>query len=326
MSNKDLVAREHKVLVIDDDKDNLRLVSRLLQHEGCQVMQASSGLDGIQLLKDFNPDLIILDINMQGLNGFQTLKLIRQREEYVSVIFLTGNKNAEDVIRGIEAGALDYVIKPFNPMELVARVKSQLKFKRTQDELREANKKLQSLVDIDDLTGLFNMRSIYDKVNHEIDRAQRYKHGVAVIMMDMDNFKRVNDNHDHLFGSFVLSEVGKMIKNNIRSVDFAARYGGDEFLICLAQTEPLGALRFADRLRKKIAQTEFISGPDRIFLTASFGVSIIDGGKAILDAHTMVRLADYKLYEAKGNGKDRVEGEIVNEDVKIDPKFLRRSA
>ena len=115
-------------------------------------------------------------------------------------------------------------------------------------------------------------------------------------------------------------------KGNIRTVDFAARYGGDEFLICLAQTEPLGALRFADRLRKKIAQTEFVSGPDRIFLTASFGVSIIDGGKAILDAHTLVRLADYKLYEAKKNGKDRVEGEIVNEDVKIDPRFLRRSA
>jgi len=320
------MAREHKVLVIDDDKDNLRLVSRLLQHEGCQVMQAASGLDGIQMLKDFSPDLIILDINMQGLNGFQTLKLIRQREEYVSVIFLTGSKNSEDIIRGLEAGALDYVCKPFNPMELIARVKSQLRFKKTQDELREANKKLQSLVDIDDLTGLYNMRSIYDRVNREIDRARRYKHGVGLIMMDMDNFKRVNDNHDHLFGSFVLGEVGKLIKTNIRSVDFAARYGGDEFLICLAQTEPLGALRFADRLRKKISQTEFVNGEDRIFLTASFGVGIIDGGKGILDAHSLVRVADYKLYEAKGNGKDRVEGEIISDDVPIDPRFLRKAA
>lgn len=320
------MVREHKILMIDDDKDNLRLVSRLLQHEGCQVMQATSGLDGIQMLKEFNPDLIILDINMQGLNGFQTLKLIRQREEYVSVIFLAGSKNSEDIIRGLEAGALDYICKPFNPMELVARVKSQLKFKKIQDELREANKKLLSLVDIDDLTGLFNMRSIYEKINHELDRARRYKHGVAVIMMDMDNFKRVNDNHDHLFGSFVLSEVGKLLKSNIRSIDFAARYGGDEFLICLAQTEPLGALRFADRLRKKIAQHEFVNGSDRIYLSASFGVSIVEGDKAVMDAHTMVRLADFKLYEAKGNGKDRVESQIITDDAQVDPRFLRRSA
>jgi two-component system, cell cycle response regulator len=320
------MAREQKILIIDDDQDNLRIVSRLLTHQGYKTITANSGVEGLQAINTMKVDLVILDINMPGLDGFQTLRLLRQREEYVSVIFLTGLGNTEDLIRGLEAGALDYISKPYNPLELVARVKSQLKFKNTQDELRAANQKLQSLVDIDDLTGLYNMRTIYDRINHEIERARRYKHGMAIIMMDMDHFKRVNDNHDHLFGSFVLSQVGHLIKKNIRTVDFAARYGGDEFLICLSQTESLGALRFTDRLRKRISATEFVSGDDRIFLTASFGVGIIEGGKEIIDAHTLVRVADCKLYEAKKNGRDRVEGEIINETSPVDPRFLRKSS
>lgn len=320
------MAREHKVLIIDDDKDNRRIVSRLLTHEGCIVEQAQNGSDGVQILSQFKPDLVILDINMEGLNGFQTLKIIRQREEFISVIFLTSKRDTDDVIRGLESGALDYICKPFNPLELIARVKCQLKFKESQDELRAANKKLLSLVDIDDLTGLYNMRTIYDRINNEIERARRYKHSVAVFMMDMDDFKHVNDNHDHLFGSFVLAQTGKLIKETIRTVDFAARYGGDEFLICLVQTEPQGAMRFADRLRKKISQHEYVNGDDRMFLSASFGGCIIESGKSIIDAQTMVRMADAKLYEAKATGKNRVEGDIITDDSQIDPRFLRRAS
>lgn len=320
------MGRSQKILLIDDDKDNLRLVSRILEHEGCIVHTAMSGVEGLKELENFSPDLVILDINMQGLNGFQTLKLIRERNEHISVIFLTSNKGTDDIIRGLEAGALDYICKPFNPLELVARVKSQLKFKLIQDELREANEKLQSLVDIDDLTGLYNMRSVYERLNQEIDRSRRYKHSLAIFMMDMDDFKRVNDNHDHLFGSFVLSEVGKLIKANIRSVDFAARYGGDEFLICLTQTEPMGALKFADRLRKRIAGFHFVSGPDEIHLTASFGAAILEKGKALIDAQALVRIADARLYQAKEAGKDRIEHTMVNDKTIVDPKQLRRAS
>lgn len=315
---------KEKILLIDDDKDNLRFLARILEHESYKVLQATSGLEGIQLLKDFSPDLVILDINMPQLNGFQTMKLLRQKDEHVSVIFLTANNSTEDIIRGLESGALDYICKPFNPLELVARVRSQLKFKRTQQELREANRKLQSLVDIDDLTGLYNMRSIYDRLNNEIERARRYKHGLAVIMMDMDHFKNVNDGHDHLFGSYVLSQVGEIVKKNIRSVDFAARYGGDEFLICLTQTQTQGALRFADRLRKVISETEFTQDKDKMHMTASFGVALIEGKGAVIDAHTLVRIADTKLYEAKDKGRNRVEGEIITDDGPIDPRSLRK--
>lgn len=318
------MAREYRVLIIDDDKDNRRLVAKLLTHAGYVVREAQNGIEGILSLSEFKPDLVLLDINMEGLNGFQTLKIIRQREEFISVIFLTAQRGTEDIIRGLESGALDYICKPFNPLELLARVKCQLRFKQSQDELREANKKLLNLVDIDDLTGLYNMRSIYDRVNNEIERGRRYKHSVAVIMMDMDDFKYVNDDHDHLFGSFVLGETGRLIKKTIRSMDFAARYGGDEFLICLAQTEPDGAVKFAERLRQAIANHEFVNGEDRMFLTASFGCCVIDSGKSIVDAQTLVRIADAKLYEAKHGGKNRVEVQILHEDSVIDPKFLRR--
>ncbi len=316
--------RKHKVLLIDDDQDNLKLVSRLLEHENMEVRKATSGVEGIQLLGEFTPDLVILDINMQGLDGFQTLKLIRQRKEQSSVIFLTSQSHTEDIIRGLEAGALDYICKPFQPLELVARVKSQLKFKGIQDDLRLANEKLQSLVDIDDLTGLYNMRSVYERLNQEIDRTRRYKHSLAVFMMDMDDFKRVNDNHDHLFGSYVLSEVGKLIKANIRSVDFAARYGGDEFLICLTQTQTEGALRFADRLRRRIEEHQFVHGPDRIQLSASFGAAILENGRSLLDAHSIVRLADAKLYEAKANGKNCIESALINDDTQSNILKLRK--
>lgn len=314
----------HKILVIDDDKDNHRFLSRVLGHEGYDVMVASSGLEGLQLLKEFKPDLIVLDINMPGMNGLQTLKLLKQKEEFVAVIFLTGNSDTEDIIRGLDAGALDYICKPFNPHELAARIRCQLRVKKLHDDLRDANRKLQGLVDIDDLTGLYNMRSIYDKINNEIERARRYQHGLAVIMMDMDNFKYVNDGHNHLFGSFVLAEVGKIIKHTIRTIDFAARYGGDEFLICLSRTTTEGAIKFAERLKAAICKHEFVQDNDRKFLTASFGVAILDSGKAIVDARTITRIADSKLYDAKGKGRDRVESQIILSDEDVDPRFLRK--
>lgn len=314
-----------KILVIDDDLDNHRFLTRVLSHEGYKVKVATSGREGIKLLNDYRPDLVVLDINMPGMNGFQTLKLLRQKEEYVAVMLLTASTSTEDMIRGLDAGALDYVCKPFNPHELAARIRCQLRVKKLHDDLREANRKLQGLVDIDDLTGLFNMRTIYDKINNEIERARRYGHGLAVIMMDMDDFKFVNDGHDHLFGSFVLAEVGHVIRENIRTNDFAARYGGDEFLICLTRTTNDGAVKFAKRLQNAIAKHKFEQGDDRRDLTASLGLAVIDSGKALVDARTVTRIADSKLYEAKDRGKDRVEHEIIYSDSDVDPKFLRKA-
>jgi two-component system, cell cycle response regulator len=251
--------------------------------------------------------LVLLDVNMPGLNGLETLAKLRVRSEYVSVIFVSANSRTEDIIRGLDAGADDYVCKPFQVLELLSRVRSQLRIKDLNDNLQKANARLKELVDIDDLTGLFNMRSLYKRLDFELDRARRYGRSVAVIMMDLDHFKRVNDQHDHLFGSFVLTEVGKMIRENIRKVDFGARYGGDEFLVVLTEISLEGATVFANRLRQRIAEGTFKNEFYSMDLTASLGLAIANPNEEEVDARGMVRYADRALYKSKENGRNRVE-------------------
>ncbi len=295
-----------KVLLVDDDTDNLKIVKKLLEKEGYTVEAVDSGAKGLQAIDAFRPDLILLDVNMPGMDGLETIQLLKRKQNTVAVVFVTANTTTDDVIRGLDAGALDYIAKPFSGMELLARVRAQLRVKKLQDDLREANLKLKSLVEIDDLTGLYNMRSVYEKLDQEIERGRRYGHGIAAIMLDMDHFKGVNDNHDHLFGSFVLSEVGKIIKKNIRTHDFAARYGGDEFLICLSQTSEEGAKLFCERLRSVLEANTFKHNGDEMKLTASMGCAIIVNGQSLIDGRSLVRHADHGLYQSKEEGRNRI--------------------
>lgn len=310
-----------KILLVDDDSDNLKIVRRLLEKEGYSVEAAQSGEAGLQALDSYRPDLVLLDVNMPGMDGLETIQLLKRKENTAAVVFVTANTNTSDIIRGLDAGALDYISKPFSGMELLARVRAQLRVKKLQDDLREANKKLQGLVEIDDLTGLYNMRSVYEKLDQEIERGRRYSHGVAAIMLDMDHFKGVNDNHDHLFGSHVLAEVGSIIKKNIRTHDFGARYGGDEFLICLSQTTTEGAKLFCERLRAVLENHLFKSGDDEIRLTASMGCAIIVDGKSMIDGRSLVRHADHGLYKSKEEGRNRVTFTEI-QDTQTDIKNL----
>ncbi|MCB0406842.1 MAG: diguanylate cyclase [Bdellovibrionales bacterium] len=320
--------QQRKILVVDDDEESRKIVSRALEFEGYQVETASSGDEAISNMNTWKPHLVLLDVSMPGLNGIETLKLLRAQDEYVSCIFVSGKSNPEDVIRGLDTGADDYVRKPFDVLELLARVRSQLRIKDLNDRLQKANVKLKELVDIDDLTGLFNMRSLYKKLDFELERAQRYGRQVCVLMMDMDHFKNVNDSNDHLFGSYVLSEVGRIIKDNVRKVDFAARYGGDEFLIVLTEIELNGAKAFAERLRVKIENTVFKNESYSIRLTASIGFAMASPKQAAVDGRTLVRLADQQLYKAKEGGRNRYEYLVCTADVlgvSTSPEMFRKS-
>ena len=219
--------KDRRILIIDDDPDSLSIIAEALRWDGFIVQTAISGHEGLDLIQRWNPDLILLDVNMPGMNGIETLKDLRQKELYVSVMFISGNTSTEHVVEGLDSGADDYIPKPFDPLELLARVRTQLRIKDLNDQLRLANGRLKELVDTDDLTGLFNMRSVYQRVEAEILRSRRFSRQVCVVMLDMDFFKTVNDGHDHLFGSFVLSEVGAVIRRSIRNIDLGARYGGD---------------------------------------------------------------------------------------------------
>lgn len=293
-----------KILVVDDDPASLRLVGKALEFEGHEVATANSGQEAIEKMSSWQPHLVLLDVSMPGLDGIQTLKSLRAHNEYVSTLFVSGKSDVNDVVKGLDAGADDYIRKPFDIKELLSRVRTQLRIKRLNDELSSANMKLKDLVDKDDLTGLYNMRSLYDKLDSELDRARRYDRKVSVIMMDMDHFKAVNDNHDHLFGSFVLSEVGRIIRSNIRRLDFGARYGGDEFLIVLTEIGASGAKAFADRLRQIIEEHEFKLEGHRARQTVSIGLAVTDKGSENVDARALVRYADHALYQAKEAGRN----------------------
>lgn len=298
---------KRRILVVDDDPSSREIVAKALEYEGYQTRQCENGVEGLKVLNEWSPHLVLLDVNMPGLNGLETLARLRVRDEYIAVIFVSADCQRDDVIRGLDAGSDDYVCKPFDVMELMSRVRSQLRIKDLNDNLKRANDRLKELVDIDDLTGLFNMRSLYKKLDFELDRARRYNRSVSAIMMDLDHFKKVNDRNDHLFGSYVLSEVGKIIRANIRKVDFAARYGGDEFLVVLTEINLEGAKTFANRLRTRIAETHFKSDNFQIDLTASLGLALVNPTEIDCDARALVRFADRALYMAKENGRNRVE-------------------
>jgi diguanylate cyclase (GGDEF)-like protein len=295
-----------RILVVDDDHEMVEVIQLVLENHGYQVKACFSAMDALELLDTWQPHLIIIDVNLPRLNGMDAVKRLRSHPEHFSVIMISGNNAPEEVIAGLDAGADDYISKPFDPKELLARVRAQLRIKDLNDQLLRSNARLKEMVDTDDLTGLLNMRSLYTRLDYEIARGKRYNRTVCVVMMDMDHFKSVNDGHDHLFGSFVLSEVGKLIKGSIRNVDIAARYGGDEFLIVLTEIDRESAHLFCERLRFKIEEYLFQNGPDEMNLTTSIGFAITDPNSPDIDAKQLVRVADWALYDAKRSGRNRV--------------------
>jgi diguanylate cyclase (GGDEF)-like protein len=237
---------------------------------------------------------------------------------------VSSNDTTDRITQCLDLGASDYIKAPFVPLEFLARVRVQLRQYDAREELFNSNQRLQELVEIDDLTGLFNMRSIFQKLEFEIERGKRFGRSVTVVMVDMDHFKSVNDGHDHLFGSFVLSEVGKIIRQFTRNIDIPARYGGDEFLIVLSETPLAGVQVFCERLRKKIEQTLFQQGEDSIKLTLSIGFATTEvAGSESVNPKELVRRADVALYEAKRTGRNRV---VAFEDNMINDRKIEKSA
>jgi len=293
------------VLIVDDDIDALRLMGRILETSGYSVDLAQNGEEAMAKVSAALPHIILLDINMPGLSGIDILRQLRRIPQYIPVILVTAKTDVKDVVTGLEAGADDYIRKPFNRFELVARVRTQLRMKELNDKLAEANKKLAELAEIDDLTKLYNTRNIFQKIDTEISRARRYDRTMAVIMLDLDDFKNINDKHDHVFGSYVLAQMGALIASGIRKEDFAVRYGGDEFLIVLTETTFSGAEKFTARLTKAITDRIFSDGRHTAQVTISLGCALTDFIKTPdMDAQGLIRLADNALYRAKREGKN----------------------
>jgi two-component system, cell cycle response regulator len=213
--------------------------------------------------------------------------------------------DVESKVTGLKLGADDYLAKPFNPLELRARVQSMLRIKALQDRIIAKRRELEALSVTDDLTGLLNHRALQHRLKDEFARAQRYNEPLSVLMLDVDQFKEVNDTHGHLFGDRVLVEVAGILRRCVREIDVCARYGGDEFMVVLPQTHFSGSLTVADRIWRTTGGTDLAEGGASVRVTVSIGISFFPN-KNVSSVEQLVGYADQALYQAKNEGRNRI--------------------
>lgn len=299
--------QSRRILVVGEDPGSRETLLEPLRWELYDT-QGVPDFEGAQKLieQGWRPQIVLLESQPDSA-GITLLSKFRALLPHSSVLFISEDSSTEAMISGLDCGADDYIVKPFVPLELLARIRTHLRIRDLHEQLVYSNARLKEMVDIDDLTGLYNMRSLYQRLEFEMERARRFDRGACVVMMDMDHFKSVNDGHDHLFGSFVLSEIGKLIKAGTRNIDIPARYGGDEFLIVLTEISEDGARLFCERLRKSIEKHVFTNGEDSIKLTLSIGFAMMPL-EDVITPKELVRRADHALYESKHKGRNRVTG------------------
>lgn len=304
----------NSVLVIDDSDSVRYQIIAILKEVNLfdNYREARDGIDGFKSLLSSRPDLIICDLEMPRMDGFKFLQMVNAREDLkdISTIMLTGREDRDLKIKGLEQGACDYVTKPFDAGELVARVKVQLKIKGLQDELKRSNELLKDLSNTDPLTRLYNRRYLNQALKTELARSIRYKEPLALVLLDIDDFKKINDKFGHQNGDIVLMEIAETVLAGRRCYDIAVRFGGEEFLLVLPGTSLEGGVKVAERLREQVLSLSLKPPLDNLSVSISLGVASFPY-PGIDDEDTLIRAADEALYRAKQNGKNRVE--TVNE-------------
>jgi diguanylate cyclase (GGDEF)-like protein len=298
-----------RVLVADDDLMSQRLLESSLRRWGYEVVLARDGFEAFAaLLHPEAPKLAVLDWQMPGMEGAEICRQIRQRtsEAYTFIILLTGRHTQDDVIAGLDAGADDYVIKPFNPEELKVRLRTGKRILYLQDQLIAAREALREQATHDSLTGMFNRGAAIDILRTELTRQQRHGGTIAIALADLDRFKHINDHYGHLVGDKVLCAAAKAMMNTTRPYDCAGRFGGEEFLLILPGCDKVNALSHAERMRLAINQVRVTEGAELINVAASIGVTVAPTENT-LDVNQLIRAADMALYRAKDNGRNRVE-------------------
>jgi two-component system, cell cycle response regulator len=297
-----------RVLFADDDVVLRHIVLKRLQQWGYDVHIANDGEEAWAVLQgDDPPRLAVLDWMMPRLDGFEIVQRIRARgnEPYIYTLLLTSRSEQEDLIQAMEAGADDYVIKPFDPHELKVRLRAGQRIVELQQDLITAREALRVQATRDALTGIWNRAAIFDQLHRDLARAGRELQPIGVCMADIDHFKAVNDTLGHHAGDLVLREVALRMASKLRPYDSIGRYGGEEFLVVLPGCSRKNAAAVAERLRAQVAASPVDTTPPRR-VTVSFGVAAIESGERV-SVEALLRDADAALYLAKARGRDRVE-------------------
>jgi two-component system, cell cycle response regulator len=296
-----------RILIAEDDPVSRRLLEVTLHKWGYEVIACPDGTTAWQILqRPDTPSLAILDWMMPGMDGLQVCREVRQQaaEPYIYVLLLTAKSQKTDIIAGLEAGADDYLTKPFDANELRMRLRAGRRILDLQAELILVREALREQATHDSLTRLWNRATIYEILQRELDHIRRTNMTLSLILVDIDYFKRINDTYGHLIGDAVLRETAHCMQAVLRPYDNIGRYGGEEFLLVLPECDAAGAMTLAERLRTTIATKALTLAEGMTPLTISLGVATSSMAQ---ETEALISAADAALYRAKNNGRNRVE-------------------
>ena len=312
------------ILVVDDNPDNIQFLGNLLMTQKYEIGVALNGSDALTFIEERLPDLILLDIMMPNMDGYEVCRQLKtsSQTKNIPVIFITAKVEAEDIIKGLEMGAVDYIKKPFNATELLVRVKTHIGLKLSREKLEEevkkrtliqkelerVNNELQQLSNLDGLTKIANRRSFDNCLKKEAKIVKRENKTLSIVMCDVDHFKKYNDTYGHQMGDTCLQQIAAAISDACkRPRDLAARYGGEEFVVILPDTTPGGTLKIANTIKHDIEalQIPHSSSPVSPFVTISMGIATmpISDESSI---ETLIFKSDKALYKAKHNGRNNI--------------------
>ncbi len=320
------------ILVVDDSATNLKVVGRILSDAGYETTFATQGRQVMQRVEQAQPDLILLDLMMPDISGITVCEQLQAHPDYhnIPVIFLTASQAQEHVLEAFKIGAVDYVTKPFQRLELLARIKIHLLLKHTTDQLKQTSQELkialekaERLSQIDPLTNISNRRYFFEQAEQEYVRSQRYDLVFSVLMVDIDHFKVINDSYGHQTGDQVISGVAQTLADTLRQVDLIGRYGGEEFALLLPETPLVAAASVGERLRQRFANLKFPVKhrnansanlathqlgqlrDDGFILQVTISVGVAEYRPTDNNIDDVLERADQALYQAKANGRNQ---------------------
>jgi diguanylate cyclase (GGDEF)-like protein len=303
-----------RVLVVDDLPDNVEILRARLESRGYAVDTAADGEQALAAVKAAPPHVILCDVMMPGIDGYEVARRIKQDASlpFIPIILVTALSDTDNIVQGLNTGADDYIAKPYHFQELEARVRAMLRIKRLQDELDQknrelevANKRLKKLSITDGLTELFNHRHVHELLRDEFERSHRTEEPLAVVMIDLDRFKAVNDTYGHPTGDVVLYETARILKETAREIDMVGRYGGEEFIAILPNTDEEEVARFAERVRTAVEAHLYRDESNEIHMTCSSGAASFPA-EGVETPEELLKSADEALYLAKESGRNRV--------------------
>ncbi|MBI5963554.1 MAG: diguanylate cyclase [Chloroflexi bacterium] len=296
-----------KILIVEDEMIYRRMVKKSLLEAGYEIVEAEDGQAAWELFQQEPFHLVVTDWMMPGLDGPQLVQKIRTsgQKSYTYIIMLTAMDDTDNIVLGLESGADEYLTKPFNSRELVARVASGMRILRLEEQLMQARQQMEDLALHDGLTGLLNRRAIEDFAEAEFSMARRKERAMSVILLDIDRFKNVNDRFGHKLGDEVLRQAAKILKEDLRNYDRVGRWGGEEFLLILPDTLLKDAVTVAERVRVRTASTQIsLENGESFSVQISLGAACTTGQFSSLTK--LIDAADQALYRAKQSGRNRV--------------------